>query len=183
LIYKNSILVLLLAFVVSCSNDLKEVQMINADKETPDESMEGVTMLYTDNGKERALLKTPLIYTYGVRQDRTVFPKGLSVDFYNVKGEKESFVRSNTGVLNNLNHFLELKDSVIMINYKTKDTLSTDYMIWKQDSAIIVAPGQSRIYGETGRFRGNNFRANQNFTKSSWKNFKGEYFYNQTDSL
>lgn len=183
MIYKNSILIFLLALFASCSNNLKEVQMINADKETPDESMKGVTMLYTDNGKERAVLKTPLIYIYGARQGRTEFPDGLSVDFYNIKGEKESFVRSNLGVFNEQNHFLELKDSVIMINYKTKDTLSTDYMIWKQDSAIIVAPGQSRIYGETGRFRGNNFRANENFTKSSWKNFKGEYFYNQTDSL
>lgn len=157
--------------------------MINADKETPNESMEGVTMIYTDNGRERAMLKAPLIYIYGTQQGRTEFPKGLSVDFFDANGRKESFVRSDKGTLNDTGQFLELRDNVMMINYKTNDTLDTDYLIWKQDSAMIFAPHESRIHGESGRFRGNNFRSNQNFTKSSWKNFRGEYFYNQTDTL
>lgn len=169
--------------LASCGNDLKEVQMINADKETPDESMNGVTMLYTDNGIRRAVLKTPVIYKYGEDQGRTEFPKGLSIDFFDVKGEKESYLRSDEGILNDKGHFLELKRNVVMINYKRRDTLFTDYLIWKQDSAIIVSPDTVHIHGETGNFRGDHFRGKENFTKYTWNNFKGDYFYNQTDSL
>lgn len=171
------------AFFFSCSNDLKEVQMINADRETPDESMEGVTMIVTDNGMERAIINTPLIYSYGTRQGRKEFPKGLAVDIFNQLGEKETFISSKKGHFSDQTHMLELEDSVVMINFKTWDTLQTEYMVWKQDSAIIVAPYESHIYGNSGEFWGKNFRSNENFTKSSWKNFRGKYFYNQTDTL
>lgn len=157
--------------------------MINADKETPNESMEGVTMIYTDNGRERAMLKAPLIYIYGAQQGRTEFPKGLSVDFFDANGQKESFLRSDKGTMNDVGHFLELRENVRMINYKSKDTLDTDYLIWKQDSAMIFAPHQSHIHGQSGDFTGVNFRSNQNFTKSSWKYPRGHYFYNQIDTL
>ena len=167
----------------SCSNDINEVKLINADKETPDESMKKVTMIYTDSGIQRAILNTPVIFKYGTAQTRTEFPNGLIVDFFDKKGKKESYLSAGYGILNEKNNQLILQKNVMMIHFGRNDTLLTDYMIWKQDSAIIATEDTVRIWGQTGRFSGDHFRAKENFTRYTWKNVKGDYFYKATDTL
>lgn len=162
---------------------MKEVQMVNATKETPNESMNGVTIVYTDNGVQRAIVKTPLIYSYGTQKGSKEFPKGLKVDFYTVDGVKESFLQSGYAILDEKTRQFILEKDVEMINYKRQDTLNTQYLVWKQDSAIVTTDRQVLIHGIKGSLTGNHFRARENFTKYSWKNVKGAYFYNQTDSL
>lgn len=157
---------------------------MNADKGTPDESMTGVTMVYTDNGQKRAVLRSPLILKYGTAQSRTEFPKGLQVDFYNKLGERESYVESDYGIFNEIDHQLLLEHNVQMINFKRADTLDTQYMVWKQDSAIITTVDrQFFMHGPQQSFTGTHFRARENGTRYLWRKTKGQYYYNQTDSL
>ncbi|HYG50918.1 MAG TPA: LPS export ABC transporter periplasmic protein LptC [Flavobacteriales bacterium] len=170
-------------FFFSCRNDVKEVQMINADKLSPDESMLGVTIVITDNGKHRAVLKTPILYRFGTMSPRTEFPKGLKVDFFTKTGERESYLESGYAIMDDKTRQFVLEDSVVMINFKRQDTLNTEYLVWKQDSAIITTNKLVRIHGVQGKMSGYHFRARENFTKYTWKKVKGEYFYNQTDSL
>ena len=167
----------------SCSNNIKDVQLVNANKETPDESMTGVTMVYTDNGIQRAIVKTPVIYSYGTQLGRKEFPQGLKVDFFTKDGVKESYLESGHATLNEQTKQFILEKHVVMINFQRKDTLNTEYLIWKQDSGIVATDRQVLIHGIKGTLTGDHFRAQQNFTKYTWKNVKGAYFYNQTDSL
>jgi len=157
--------------------------MVNADKGTPDESMTGVTMVYTDNGVQRAILNTPLIYKYGTQQGRTEFPKGLTVDFFTKEGKKESFIKSGYAILNDMTQQFILEKHVEMINYIRKDTLNTEYLVWKKDSAIVTTDRQIYIHGPKGKFWGHHFKGNENFTKYRFTKVKMEYFYNETDSL
>jgi LPS export ABC transporter protein LptC len=170
-------------FFLSCGNNIKDVQFVNADKNTPDESMQGVTIVYTDYGTKRAIVKTPVIYSYGTQLGRKEFPKGLKVDFFTSEGVKESYLESGYAVLNEQTKQFVLEKDVKMINFKRKDTLETQYLIWKQDSGLVVTDKQVLIHGIKGTLTGNHFRAKENFTQYTWKNVKGAYFYNQTDSL
>jgi LPS export ABC transporter protein LptC len=170
-------------FFLSCSNDIKDVQLVNAGKETPDESMNGVTIVWTDNGNKRAVARTPVIFSYGTQLGRKEFPKGLKVDFYTQEGVKESYLESGYAVLNEQTKQFILEKDVKMINFKRKDTLETQYLIWKQDSGLVVTDRQVLIHGIKGTLTGNHFRAKENFTQYTWKNVKGMYFYDQTDSL
>lgn len=167
----------------SCGNNIKDVQTVNATKETPDESMNGVTMVYTDNGVQRAIVKTPLVYSYGTQLGRKEFPKGLKVDFYTKEGIKESYLESGHAIFNEQTKQFILEKHVHMINFKRQDTLDTEYLIWKQDSGLVATDRQVWIHGIKGTMTGNHFKARENFTKYTWKNVKGAYFYNQTDSL
>ncbi len=167
----------------SCSNNIKDVQLVNAGKETPDESMNGVTIVYTDNGIARAIIKTPVINSYGTQMGRKEFPKGLKVDFFTQEGKKESYLESGYAVLNEQTKQFILEKDVNMINFKRQDTLETEYLIWQKDSGLVVTDRQVLIHGIKGTLTGNHFRAKENFTQYTWKNVKGTYFYNQTDSL
>lgn len=162
---------------------MKEVQMVSADKSTPEESFHGVTMVYSDNGKHRAVLKTPVFYRYGTLSPRTEFPKGLTVDFFTLTGEKESYLRSGYAILDDKTRQFILQDSVVMINFKRQDTLRTPYLVWKQDLAVITTDSVVHINGLRGNLRGDHFRSKENFTQYTWNHVKGTYFYNETDSL
>lgn len=162
---------------------MKDVQLVNADKETPDESMSGVKMIYTDNGIQRAILQTPQISKYGTAQTRTEFPNGLMVEFFNKEGQKTAFVRSGFGTLNDQTQQLILERDVRMINFDRSDTLDTQYLVWKIDSALIVSDRQVHIHGPKGKLTGHHFRGRENFTKYTIKKVIVEYFYNQTDTL
>lgn len=170
-------------FYVSCSNNINEVKLINAGKETPDESMKKVTMIYTDSGVQRAILNTPVIFKYGAQQSKTEFPNGLVVDFFSKNGKKESYLSAGYGILNEKTNLLILQQDVFMVHYGRNDTLLTDYLIWKQDSALISTEDTVRIWGQTGRFSGDHFKAKENFTRYTWKNVKGDYFYTESDTL
>jgi LPS export ABC transporter protein LptC len=174
---------LFIAFLFSCSNNVKEVQMVNADKESPDESMSGVTIFYSDNGKHRAELKTPLIYKFGTVSPRTEFPKGLVVEFFTIEGEKESLVKSNYAIMDDKTRQLVLEKNVVMINFMRQDTLNTEYLVWKQDSAVITTDRKVHIHGIKGSLNGDHFRSKENFTKYAMKNITSTYFYNESDSL
>ena len=168
----------------ACGNDLKDVKMVNANTKTPDESMKGVTMTYTDSGLQRAILKTPLIYKYGNLDTKTEFPNGLVVYFYDKKGKKESYLEAGYGILNEKSKILVLEKKVFMIHYRKNDTLNTNYLVWKQDSAIITTPDTVHIWGQSGRFTGNHFRAKENFTGYTCKRIKADYlYYDNTDTL
>lgn len=170
-------------FWISCNNNIKEVQLINAGKNTPDESMKGVKMVYSDNGKQRAVLNTPLIHKFSVGQQRTEFPEGLTVDFYDKDGNRESYIEAQYGIVNQQNQ-LVLQNNVQMINFVRQDTLDTDYLIWKMDSAIVTTDRYYfYMHGVKGKSEGHYFRARENFTRYSWKKVKALYNYNQTDSL
>ena len=159
------------------------MQLVNADKETPDESMTGVTMVYTDAGLQRAIVRTPLVYSYGKEMGRKEFPKGLQVDFFGQNGKKESYLESGYAILNEQTKQFILEKDVEMINFKRVDTLNTEYLVWKLDSGIVATDREVYIHGLKGHGRGKHFRAKENFTQYTWKNIKGAYFYNQTDSL
>ncbi len=175
-------IVIALCFL-SCGNNLEDVKTVNATKETPDESMSGVKMVYTDNGIQRAVLKTPQISKFGTAQSRTEFPVGLTVDFFDPKGKRTAFVQSGFGTMNEQTRQLILEKNVRMINFDRNDTLETEYLVWKQDSALIVSDRQVHIHGPKGKVWGHHFRGRENFTKYKMKKVKVEYFYNQTDTL
>ena len=48
----------------SCSNNLEEIKEVISKSDGPDEITEGVVMLFTDMGKSKLKLESPLVYRF-----------------------------------------------------------------------------------------------------------------------
>ena len=55
---------LLTGMLFSCSNNLEEIKEVTSKSDGPDEITEGVIMLFTDMGKSKLKLESPLVYRF-----------------------------------------------------------------------------------------------------------------------
>ena len=135
----------------SCVNSLEEVKTINATDQTPQESMKEVTMLYTDSGVPRAILKTPVLNKHAGTKVYTEFPNGLQVDFFDKKGEKEARLNARYGILYEAERILVVQNNVIFVNFKRNQTLYTEKLTWNQNmppDSVIYTDQEVRVVGD-----------------------------------
>lgn len=128
---------LLLAFVVitvcSCKNDMREVAELDKQSVSVEEAV-NVESYLSQNAKVKAKLTAPLMLRYQTTENKTEFPKKLSVVFYDDKLQPESFLFANYGTYNENQQKVFLKDSVLIYNIKG-DTMRTSELWWDQSQS------------------------------------------------
>jgi LPS export ABC transporter protein LptC len=75
--------------LVSCENNFKEVQRINRVAFTPGAQSENINLKYTDSGKVKAILVSPLMLDFSnLEYAFNEFPKGVNVTLLDDKQQK-----------------------------------------------------------------------------------------------
>jgi LPS export ABC transporter protein LptC len=149
-------------FVLSCENDIKEVQSLNKKSIGVEEGKQ-IESFLSQNGKIKAKLMAPLMLRYQVDTPRVEFPKTLRVDFYNDSAKIESKLSAKYGrYLENENKVF-LRDSVVVFNV-SGDTLFCKELYWDQakgtfytDKNVIIHKPDQKVYG-SGLLADQNFQ-------------------------
>jgi LPS export ABC transporter protein LptC len=149
-------------FVLSCENDIKEVQNLNKKSIGVEEGKQ-IESFLSQNGKIKAKLMAPLMLRYQVDTPRVEFPKTLRVDFYNDSAKIESKLSAKYGrYLENENKVF-LRDSVVVFNV-SGDTLFCKELYWDQakgtfytDKNVIIHKPDQKVYG-SGLLADQNFQ-------------------------
>ena len=135
----------------SCENDVNEVNDLYKKKTGFEEALEIESYLSQD-GFVKAKLVAPYMRRY-VTESRAdadspfvEFPRSLHVDFFDSSGAKESYLDANYGKYFELERKVLLRDSVVVINTKNGDTLSTMKLWWDQNSSEFYTDDTARIY-------------------------------------
>lgn len=94
--YRYTGLFFLVAFFValaSCESNFKDVQRINAVYFNPIGQSENINLKYTDSGKVKAILVSPLMLDYSnLEYGFNEFPKGVNVTLFDDGGHKNYVV-------------------------------------------------------------------------------------------
>ncbi len=176
-------LVVLTGFWMSCENDLKEVDRITRTDEMPQESMLGVTLVYTDSGYTKAIMESPLIEKYYGEKEKMIFPEGLKVIFFNNDRLQESQLTARYGIFDQSRKMLTVRNNVVFINFINSDTLYTELLNWYQDSARVYTDKTVTIKTVKGVFKGKGLVAGETFTFYDFIDFEGEYYYDDNEFL
>ncbi|MFI5204483.1 MAG: LPS export ABC transporter periplasmic protein LptC [Flavobacteriales bacterium] len=166
----------------SCGNSIKEVEAINATQKTPQENLTDARLVYTDSGRVKAVLTSVELQHFTTGKKGFLFPKGLQVEFYNIKGICEARVNALFGEYNEEVGELVLQKDVRFINFKQQDTLFTEYLVWIRRTKKISTNRKVAIHGPQGKLWGDGITANENLTKYVWINPVGEYYVNENDT-
>ncbi|MFL9843086.1 LPS export ABC transporter periplasmic protein LptC [Flavobacterium rhizosphaerae] len=87
------VVLLTVFFLLSCESNLKDVQRMNATSFNPAGITEDINLKYTDSGKIKAILISPLMNDFtNLQYGFNEFPKGVNVTFYDNKGGKSHVV-------------------------------------------------------------------------------------------
>ncbi|RYY98624.1 MAG: LPS export ABC transporter periplasmic protein LptC [Chitinophagaceae bacterium] len=143
---------LLLAALCSCGNSDKEV-FDRSQKLAQVEVATGVTTQFSQNGRLKAILKSPRMLRHVGDSVVIEFPTMLHVDFYDSLGKIESFLDARYARYAESRNVVLLRDSVQVINVRG-DTLRTQELWWDQNARLFYTDSVVRIIQPDKRIRG-----------------------------
>lgn len=120
-----------LAVLVSCESNFKEVQKINYSEFVPSGEANNFVLKYTDSGRIKSVLVSPKMLDYAaVEFPFTEFPKGIDVTMYDSKGKK-TFIKADYAVTFKGTDIIDLQHNV-KIRTETNQMLETEQLYFDQ---------------------------------------------------
>lgn len=164
-----------MAIVVSCENDLQEVDNIYSKDEMYQEAVRDVEIFYSDSADVKVKIISPLMINHTRLENlRKEFPEGLEVWFYE-KNRLTSKLHANYAVRYDRKYRIEASDSVVVFNEQNQ-RMVTERLVWDERKKTITSDTLVCIYTEDEELCGYGFKANQDFTKWSLNNTKGSFY-------
>jgi len=164
-ILKSIVAVLFVTMLFSCQNGLNEARKFDVGSTAPLTEGEGVNLFYTDSGKVRANLRSPIMLDFTNQEfSYREFPNGVEVDFYNEKQEKTTIV-ADYGIVYNQTDLVDLRGNVKIVT-SDSTVLNAKQLYWDQSKSWVFSDLAYDIKMNNGALNdGEGFDANENFDK------------------
>jgi LPS export ABC transporter protein LptC len=158
-------------FISGCENDLKKVDSL-LQKKTGVEEAKEIESYLSEAGKVKARLTSPLMRRYMVDSSFMEFPNSLHVDFYDDSIKIESTLDAMYAKYLESQKKIFLKDSVMVINLQTGDTLKSQELWWDQNKEEFYTDKPAELHQRNGNvlYHRNGLRAAQDL---SWRETYG----------
>jgi len=155
---------------------LEEIKALTNQKELPDVTVENLRSQYSINGHTEIVLSTPLAFRYtNPKKDYSVFPKGITLTFYDKHMNIHSSLRADYGIYYEKKNFAKAKGNVILTNVKGSILKTEELFLNEKTEKIysvkpvnIVDKSGFEITGEGG------FESNLDFTVYRFTNVTGK---------
>ena len=137
------------------------------------EFAEKVTIEYTDSGKLRARVYSPILMAVKAKRNPyLLMKKGLKVDFYDEKGVLESYMTAEYGISYMDEKKVIVRRNVEILNIKG-ETLNTEELVWDQQTGVIRTDKFVKITVQDQITTGTGLISNQAFTDWEIINYSG----------
>jgi LPS export ABC transporter protein LptC len=158
-------------FISGCENDLKKVDNL-LQKKTGVEEARQIESYLSEAGRVKARLLSPLMRRYMVDSSFMEFPNSLHVDFYDDSIEIESTLDAKYAKYLESQKKIFLKDSVMVINLQSGDTLKSRELWWDQNKEEFYTDKPAELRQRNGNilYHRNGLRAAQDL---SWRETYG----------
>ncbi len=162
---KSILIILTMGVLFSCENSLEKVMQISSSDTLALLTADSIDFFRSDSGRLQMELKAPLMRKFGGKNPYTDFPKGFYVVFYDTSGQLVSRISANYGInLENENR-LEARNNVIIYNFKTKEQLNTESLVWDKRKKEIFSHAFVKITTPDKVIFGDSIWANESFSK------------------
>lgn len=163
-------------FLSACSNSDEDLKKYSS-KSIGVEEVRKVDINYTQGGRAKAKLLSPLMYRVQDTVAYVEFPQTLHVDFYNELGQRESILDAKYGKYKETQSKVFLKDSVRFIGLKNGDTLYCDELYWDRSRPVyqFYTDKPIRIRTKTHIIDGTGLETRQDFSEKWIKNVTNSF--------
>ena len=115
------VMVVLSGLFFSCEKSLKNVQRINTVTFAPAARSENINLKYTDSGRVKAILVSPLMLDYSnMAYKYNEFPEGIHLTLIDKQGKK-SYVVSDYAISYDNTHIIDLQGNVKITSQDGKE--------------------------------------------------------------
>ncbi|MRT94208.1 LPS export ABC transporter periplasmic protein LptC [Ancylomarina sp. 16SWW S1-10-2] len=176
-IYKSIVALIGVTMLLSCENNIKDVESVTAQESHPEVYGEKVEFVFTDS--TRIQYKA---YAIEFRQVKTEeeeyneFTKGGNLIYYNKDGSQAWTIRCNYAKNFVKDKLWELRNDVVAVSDDGK-TISSELMYWDQSKSKIYSDQYVRITEKDGQMlEGNSFTADDGLDRISLSQVSGEVY-------
>ena len=175
--YNIMIAVLIAGTALFSSCDKKEITVKDLMiKGLPTLSARNVETMYSDSGKVTMVVQTPLIQQYSSEENPyTLFPKGLTVLFYDRTDKPQASITSNYARYTEKDDVWELRDSVVAVSNKG-EVLETELLFWSQPRDRIWSDRFVRFTHNDQIVMRTGFNSDSRFSNWTIKNVTGTIY-------
>ena len=162
------------ALLFSCTNDLEKIRQISniTDEKLAVETIYDGQIIYSDSANVKLILNSKLINRYSDEREYIEFMDGVRVQFYNVRGKKESEISAQYAILDYKTNLMEAKYNVTVRN-NSGDRLESEHLIWDEERAEVYTEEDVKIVTSEEVLHGTGLVSNQDFTKYTIKKIHG----------
>ncbi len=176
-IYKSIVALFVAAMLLSCENNIKEVESLTTQEVRPEVYGENVEFIYTDS--TRIQYKAYAIEFLQIKtedEEYNEFLKGGHVISYNKDGSQAWTIRCNYAKNLVKDELWELRNDVVAVSDDGK-TINTELMYWDQKKREIYSDQYVRITKKDGQMlEGNSFKADDKLNKILLSRVSGEVY-------
>lgn len=167
------LLVLLGIGVLSCENDLAEVEDLQQRLDVKVERVEEVEILYSDSAQVKVRITGPVMLN---NLDRTEpfqeFVDGVLVEFFNPEGLVTSTMVAKYAIRYDRRGEVIVRDSVVWESVESQK-LETEELIWREKEEEVFTKKFAKITTRREIIYGHGFRANQDFSNAKIQQVEG----------
>ena len=160
-------LIISLIFIISCTNDIKDIDNIITTKKTKAEVATNVEILYSDSAVVKVRILSPTMKRYTIKgESYDEFTDGLKVEFLDKNKRVTSWLVSDYALRKDREKKIYVEKNVVLYN-KRNDKLETDELVWDEGAKEVYTSRPVKISqptkGDTSF--GYGFKADQEFTR------------------
>jgi len=142
---------------------MEKIKSLTDFANLPVESAKDITVLRSDSGKLQIFMTSPQLDRYQGEQSYSKYPKGLSVTFYDNNKKESMKLTANYAVDYEERRIMEVKNNVIIIDFKKGDTIYTESLSWDKNRKTIFSNVLVKRVNKSGVLYGDGFDADENF--------------------
>ena len=162
------------ASLVSCENDLEQVQTITVVDETPDEVVNDMHTLYSDSGIVKFEIIATRMEKYN-EKNLTIFKDGFQVNFFKGKDVIEAHLEAEYGEMRMDEKLMIARNNVIFTNYIENQTLKTEELFWMQNAKRVTTKKQFEVTSKDYYARGIGLDSDETFSDYEMHKVQVEY--------
>jgi len=169
----------LLAFLflvfTGCENDMKTIRSLDSSDSLQFEYARDIRIFYSDSGRIKAVLSSPLMKTYEMDEGYQEFPEGFELILFDSVANPQSTINANYGVHHEKKNLMEAKNNVVVKNLDTDEQLDTEHLVWDRRREIIYSDVFVKITKPNEIIFGDGLTSDQNFDYYEIRNPSGEF--------
>lgn len=146
----------------SCVNDMEKVNFFSR-KDLPTQQVKEADIVRSARGDLQISMQAPIIEIYNKPENKTVYPQGVQIYFYNENHTKKAFLRADYAISYDDKDMMEAKKNVVIIDYGTGDTSYLDDLYWNSSEKRIYSNNPVKSINGPRVTYGDGFESDESF--------------------
>lgn len=172
----------LVAALFGCKNNLDEIARLNQPDTVPVMYAREVSISESEMGRVKYTLTAPELRRYELPEGAVIrFPQGFRVIFFDSLNPDSirTEITAEYGINNEMAKTMEAHRNVMVTNYIKQEKLSTELLIWNQNTKRVTSDKMVTITTPDKILYGEGMEADENFNKWMIRKPRGEMYINE----